>query len=132
MLWLVSQGKTEGLKQFVAKPEKFRQNWKQTALLFTDQVPVWLMVEGDTQAFSRATQKRQRKQQAARREVRQKVKSGQPVGDDERAEAAASENYQTRGPGSTNASRFRITYMARQAVKDYFDTSCRPAGEAAN
>ena len=31
----------------VAKPEKFRQSWKKTDLLWTDQVPVWLMVDGE-------------------------------------------------------------------------------------
>ena len=45
-------------------------------------------------------------------------------------EAASSENYQKKGPGSTSASRYRITYMARQAVKNYFDATKQPEGDS--
>ena len=44
LIWLTANGSSEELKDFVADPAKFRENWRQTALTFTDQIPVWLKV----------------------------------------------------------------------------------------
>jgi len=43
-MWLTAKGSFEELENFVADPAKFRLNWRQTALTFTDQIPVWLKV----------------------------------------------------------------------------------------
>ena len=134
LLWLTAQGSVEDLRRFVARPELFRTNWKKTALLFTDQIPVWLKVDASTQAVSTKTLGRHRVQQAARRDLRKKLKAGSSHDPDDSTvgHAAASENYQTRGPGSTDASRYRITYCARQAIENYFDESVQPAGDSLN
>ena len=131
LLWLTGKGSVEDLRNFVARPELFRINWKQTALLFTDQIPVWLKVDGDKQAVSTKTLGRQRVQQAARRDLRKQVKEGSQDPDASTvALSAASESYLRRGPGSTDAARYRITYCARQAIENYFDDSVQPEGDS--
>ena len=93
LLWLTGKGSLEDLKSFVARPEDWRKNWKQTVLLFT---------------VSTTKLGIQRQQQAARRDHRRQVKEGS-LDASTAAQAATSDSYLTAGPGSTKASRYRIT-----------------------
>ena len=129
LIWLTAKGSLEDLKSFVARPEDWRKNWKQTVLLFTDQIPAWLKVEGGKQAVSTTKLGSQRQQQAARRDQRKQVKAGS-LAASTAAQAAASDSYLTAGPGSTKASRYRITYCVRQAIDNFFDASAQPEGES--
>ena len=45
LLWLVANGSDEELADFFAQPQQARLNYRHTALLYTDQIPVWLKVE---------------------------------------------------------------------------------------
>ena len=129
LIWLTAKGSLQELQSFVARPADFRKNWKKTAMLYTDQIPVWLKVEGAKQAVSTRKLGRQRQQQAARRDQRKQVKAGS-LAASTAAQAAASDSYLTAGPGSTKASRYRITYCARQAIEGFFDSSAQPEGES--
>ena len=132
LIWLTAYGSQEELKPFTAITEQLRLNSSKTAILFTDQIPVWLKVEADVQLTSMRKAGRQRKQQAARRDCRKAAKSKAAPDALTASLAASSESYLTRGPGDPAASRYRITYMARQAVEGFFDSSQTPTGHLLN
>ena len=115
---------------------------KGTALLFTDQVPVWLKVEagsllvsdkrlGDCRAGMR--QRRARKQAATAM-----VKPGPLVGSLQSLQAAeelpgevtgaAATSYLQSGPCSTDANRWRVTLICKQTVKHYWHPDVEPLG----
>ena len=52
LIWLTAKGSQEELSQFVPNTERYRLGWRETALTFADQIPVWLKVEADRQACS--------------------------------------------------------------------------------
>ena len=118
ILWLTAKGSQEELSHFVQNTERYRLGWRQTALTFTDQIPVWLKVEAGRQAQSMKRTSRLRRQQHARRDTRKAFKSGSEPDALTAATAAASESYLTSSPGDPAASRYRITYCARQAVEN--------------
>ena len=132
LIWLTAYGSQEELKTWTATTEKFRLNATKTAILFTDQIPVWLNVEAGVQLTSANKLARRRKQQAARRDCRKAAKSKAAPDALTASLAASSEGYLTRGPGDPGASRYRITYCARQAVEGLFDSSQTPTGHLMN
>ena len=146
--WLVPNGSNAELADFFSKPEQFRLNFKDTGLLWTDQIPVWLKVEAGQQLVSerrlsqlRAGQKQRqaRRKQAAKRLAR-RVSGKQLQPDLEESEAegdlipepagAEGQSYLAKGPGDANASRWRVTLLARQAVEHWFDPGKQPVGSS--
>ena len=135
LCWLVANGSHEELSDFFAQPEQFRQNYRQTALLFTDQIPVWLKVEAGSTIVSeekladlRAGQHQRRARRAGAKRLARRLAAraaDEPAADDDEneddlpEEAAGKEagTYLSRGPGDANAARYRITLIARQAVE---------------
>ena len=89
-------------------------------------------MEADKQACSAKKRCRQRKEQAARRDTRKAAKQGEEPDGQTAALAASSSSYLTAGPGDPAASKFRITYCARQTITGYFDSSVQPAGHFIN
>ena len=89
-------------------------------------------MEADKQACSGTKRARQRKEQTARRDTRKAAKQGEEPDGQTAALAASSSSYLTAGPGDPAASKFRITYCARQTITGYFDSSVQPAGHFIN
>ena len=86
-------------------------------------------MEADKQACSAKKICRQRKEQTARRDTRKKTKQGEEPDEQTAARAACSSSYLTAGPGDPAASKFRITYCARQSITGYFDSTVQPTGQ---
>ena len=136
--WLVANGTSAELSQFFAKPEQFRLHAQETVLLFTDQIPVWLRVEAGSLVVSEAKLTAQRagqKQRRARRLAAAKKHSARVAGHTvpeeplpEEASGEQADSYLSRGPGDTNADRWRVTYMARQAVRHFWQPGVVPKG----
>ncbi len=134
LVWLTAAGPVQDLEKFVAKPEQFRLHANETAVVFTDQIPVWLKVEAGSQVVSEKRLEQQQKGQADRRKARKAALLRKETGQGA-AEAVvgpvdeeAAQSYLVRGPGSTAAARWRISLLARQVVEGYFDPSQEPKG----
>ena len=111
-------------------------------MLWTDQIPVWLKVDAGAQLISErrlkaaragAKQRKARRQVALRRLSAQAVSTpGQAVADDAElpaeAEGEQGESYLAKGPGDVDASRWRVTLLARQAVLNYWNPAKVPEG----
>ena len=93
---------------------------------------MWLKVEADRQACSAKKRAKLHRQQHARRDSRKAYKSGSVPDPQTAATAAGSKSYLASGPGDLGASRFRITYCARQSVENYFDSTAQPRGQLIN
>ena len=74
MVWVTAKAGIEETGSFFAQPHQFRLNWKETAILLTDQVPVWLKVEAGTQLVSEETLAALRTGAKTRRQRRTQVK----------------------------------------------------------
>ena len=66
------------------------------------------------------------------RESRKAHKAGNEFDPQTAATAAGSSAYLVAGPGDPGASRFRITYCARQTIENYFDSTAKPTGQLIN
>ena len=80
LLWLVANGSDSELVDFFAQPQQCRPNYRQTALLYTDQIPVWLKVEAGKTLVSegklaalRAGQHKRRARRAGAKRLAAKV-----------------------------------------------------------
>ena len=91
-----------------------------------------LQVEADRQACSARKIVKQRQQQTARRDSRKALLQGREPDAQTAATAAGSSSYLVAGPGDPAASRYRITYCARQTVDNYFDSTAKPTGQLIN
>ena len=145
--WLVANGTHQELADFFAQPEQFRQRYRETALLFTDQIPVWLKVEAASTVVSeeklaalRSGQKQRRARRAGAKRLARRVAAeaaGQPVAEEdlvdeplpEEATGKEADSYLNRGPGSANADRSRITLIARQVIENFWNPAVAPVGE---
>ena len=129
---MVGGGDLQQLQHWVANPAFFAGDRRSTALLFTDQVPVWLMVQAGTQIVSEAKLANVRNHKRLRTAVAKAVSAADDAGlavaacDLDEAEALSA---LTRGPGSTDAARWRITFICRQAVEDYWQPLLAPRGK---
>ena len=107
-------------------------------MLFTDQIPVWLRVEAGSLVVSEAKLTAQRagqKQRRARRLAAARKHSARVAGHTvpeeplpEEASGEQADSYLSRGPGDTKADRWRVTYMARQAVRHFWQPGVVPKG----
>ena len=129
---MVGGGDLQQLQHWVANPAFFAGDRRSTAVLFTDQVPVWLKVQAGNLIVSekKLDNVRQHKR------LRTAVASAVAAADDARLVAAACDldetealSSLTRGPGSTDAARWRITLICRQAVEDYWQPLLAPRGK---
>ncbi len=136
LVCLTGQGAVEDLAAFVGNPEQFRLHANETAVTFTDQIPVWLKVEAGTQLVSEQRLQQQHKGQADRRKARQLAQLRRQSGEGPAestcvagpVEEQAAQSYLVRGPGSTEAARWRVSLLARQAVEHHFDANREPTG----
>ena len=143
--YLVAYGTPDQLGDHVARPEEFMLHRKETVLLFTDQVPVWLKVEAGSLLLSerRASDCRAGKRQRQARRVAAKAKAkvlGRPLSGNRRAvkpaedleeeepSGSAATSYLQSGPGTTEASRWRATLICRQTVRHFWDAEAEPVG----
>ena len=142
--WLVPNGSFAELADFFGNPQQFRLNFKETVLLWTDQIPVWLKVEAGLQLVSERTlkelragkKKRQARRKQAAKKLARSVAGQQPAPEQSEAEGDLAEepvgsegqSYLAKGPGDANASRWRVTLLARQVVEHWFDPGQEPVG----
>ena len=139
--WLTAKGSAEELGNFVAQPEQFVQRRTETAVTLTDQIPVWLKVEAGSSLVSEAllsAQRQGQKRRKANRKAAAKSKGrgkgrggaatlgeedepGSGSAPEEETDEARGSSYLIKGPGSTDASRWRCSLLARQAVTGFFD-----------
>ena len=117
-------------------------------ILLTDQIPVWLKVEAGQQLVSerrlsalRSGKKlRQARRKAAAKKLAASVARKQPAQAEDQAEEETEEDlpaepageqgesYLIKGPGETSASRWRVSLLARQAVKHFWNPDKVPEG----
>ena len=117
-------------------------------ILLTDQIPVWLKVEAGQQLVSerrlsalRSGKKlRQARRKAAAKKLAASVARKQPAQAEDQAEEETEEDlpaepageqgesYLIKGPGKTSASRSRVSLLARQAVKHFWNPDKVPEG----
>ena len=90
LLWRAGCGSREDLQDYVAQPEQFIRNRRQTVLTFSDQIPVWLKPGG----AGKVLQHRSVQRQASLR--RKRKKAGETV------EAVYDH---VRGPGEAESDR---------------------------
>jgi len=129
---IVASGDLTQLQNWVANPALFADGRSSTAIVFTDQVPVWLKVEAGGVLVSEQTLAGQRAHKRARTELARAV--------DEDAHSAAlsaldethCDSTLVRGAGSTEAARWRVSLLARQAVEDFFQPLLVPRGLQCN
>ena len=137
--WLVPNGSSSELSDFVAQPEQFRLHYLDTVLLWTDQIPVWLKVDAGSQLVSESRLKAVRaggKQRKHRRQLAKlrlsaladSTEGGLPAELPAEAEGEQGESYLAKGPGDVDASRWRVTLIARQAVLNYWNPAKVPEG----
>ena len=129
---MVGGGDLQQLQHWVANPAFFAGDRRSTAVLFTDQVPVWLKVQAGNVLVSEKKLNNMREHKRRRTAVA----SAAAAADDAALAAAAYDldeteafSSLTRGPGSTDASRWRITLICRQAVEDYWQPMLPPRGK---
>ena len=140
--WLVANGSDAELSAFFACPWQFRQRYRETALIFTDQIPVWLKVDSGATLTSEdklsalrsgTRMTRSRRAAAAKKMARRagRQKDSDSSGEELPPEVSGAEaaSYLSRGPGCGDALRFRITLIARQAVEGFWDPSRVPVGQ---
>ena len=117
-LWLAGCADRETLAQWVAQPHQFIMNRRQTALTFSDQVPVWLKPSAG-KMLAPVKKIKLAREQRKRRELARK--HGKAITEQQ-------EVTQKRGPGSSSAGRWRVSLVARQAIEDYFEEGREPTG----
>ena len=128
----MANGTRDELADFFAQPEQLRLHYLETALLFTDQIPVWSKVEAGCVLVSdkklSALRSGQRQRQARRKAAAKRLRArtaGLELPDEEPLvpEQSGDEggSYLAKGPGSTNDDRWRVTLMARQAVEHFWN-----------
>ena len=135
-------GSIAELAEHVARPEEFSLHRKETALLFTGHALVWLKVEAGRLLVSdqrlgdcRAGQRQRRARRlAAKALVKPNPLPGSLTAVQEAEElpeevsGAAATSYLQTGPGSPEASRWRVTMICRQTVKHYWHATVEPVG----
>ena len=128
-VWLASCGSADQLKGEVAVPEDFLKHRKEVALVFTDQVPVWIARQNQRKVFAAHEKVKDSKQSAKLRDdgkplhVRE-IQWSQKMPDKikELADRQAAEGMsQTRsGAGAVKEDeKFRVTLELRHAVLNF-------------
>ena len=115
---LALAGSGDPLKVAVHNPEQWVLNAKDTALTFSDQIPVWLKVEPGKLLTSKHRLRLASEQRKLRRE---RKKAG------EQAQTKVRLSTARKSPGKPP--RWRVSFVARQAVTDYFNPDRPPKGE---
>ena len=90
LLWRAGCGSREDLQDYVAQPEQFIRNRRQTVLTFSDQIPVWLKPGGAGKVLQHRSVQRQ---VTLRRKRKRAGETVEPVHD------------HVRGPGCSDADR---------------------------
>lgn len=138
----VCQADPEVLQDLVADPVSFADNCKQTALVFSDQIPVWLKTEQGKLLIADSKLKQAAVQSKIRR-LNRKQRQENPAQvpelqtepelnlmdnpDEDRPEAEAAESHpRTALPGPGQAPRWRVSLIARQAILKYFQPDETP------
>ena len=101
LLWRAGCGSADDLKDYVSQPEQFILHWSETALTFSDQIPVWLKPSG----AGKILQPRSVQRLAA--DTRRRRKSG---------EQAGHVHVHARGPGEATADRSAQQYSEQAAA----------------
>ncbi len=130
-LWLAAFGSEEELSTEVALPKQFKEQRSDTWLLFSDQIPFWVKI-----GHQRCLLAEEEVQGATtRRRLRRKVTPLEPpVGQMSQQVVEAIGDLpnegqgQSRGRSTASQEKFRVTFEARQGVKDWFKVGERPTG----
>lgn len=124
LLHKVGCSQPEELREWVAQPERFYINRKETVISMSDQVPVWLKPETDKRLVLKQTVQASRwakKKRASRKAVAD--------GAEQNFEAAEAQPRQlVTALGNPSNSRSRFTLVARQLVLNFFDPDREPEG----
>ncbi len=122
LLWLVGCGSATDLKHWVGQPDQFVENRQETAITASDQIPVWLKPDAGKVLQPRSVQQAAQKAQKRRKVVR-------AGGAAEGGEKGLQHEYNhPRGPGDSGAARWRVSFVARQAVENFFSNILEPVG----
>ena len=122
--WLAAFGTVEDLKPHIADPARFINRREDTALIFSDQVPVWIKIGNRKIVFSAADKgkhSKQAKQAAGSLNSPQMSQALELINalEDDRAKSGQT---QTRGPQKSGDEKYRVTLECRQAVLNWFST----------
>ena len=140
-IWLAGVGMAEDLKGQVALPEQFILHRKNCALVFTDQIPVWVKIGRRKIVFAEhesASSSKEARKLAGGATGDQRVshawsQSSQklPAVFMEHTEKAVAEGMTQRRSGSSGSGedeKFQVTLEARQAVLHLLDLLQAPVG----
>ncbi|CAE7439407.1 unnamed protein product, partial [Symbiodinium sp. CCMP2592] len=123
-LWLAACSDEETLGKHVSKPKQFLEHRASLAILFADQIPLWIKAGAERSLF--AEWERKPTSQAALRQdlaaLHDKQLSGQ---------ADVDSGLVVQHPDSSGeplADRFRLTYEARQVLLNYNSPGTPPTG----
>jgi len=120
--WLAAFGSADQLKAHIADVPKFCERRQETALIFTDQVPVWIKIGNKKVVFSagdRCKKSSGSKKMTGGQKLPQMTQALQAV-EQLSDQIAADGQSQTRGPQKSGDDKFRITLECRQAVLNWF------------
>ena len=129
--WLAAFGSEEDLIKHVADPKKFIERRAETAMVFTDQVPVWIKIGNKKVVFGPQdvanNSKESRKMGCGGQKLPQLSQALAAI--DQMADVIAADGQsQTRGPQKSGDDKFRITLECRQAVLRWLDPTADPLG----
>ena len=101
----------------IGNPAQFVVNRQETGITMSDQIPVWLRADEGKILVDTEEAAKHQKQRRLRKKARA---SGE--------ELPPAPNSEVKGPGTPANSRHRVSFVARQAVDDYFKSGVEPRG----
>ena len=124
ILQMVSQGDIRKLAGYVAQPERFSLNRRETVISMSDQIPVWLKPDSGETLMPRKVLQAAVKAQRGRKRRAVMVQQGL----EQSGEAGEQPRQLVCAAGNPANSRSCYTLVARQLVHHYFKPDCQPHG----
>ena len=138
MLWKACFAPVSALENLVCQPQQFRDSVKKLALVFSDQIPLWIKMGSEKEVFAKwesAPVPQSELRELLQLHYQQSLESGERglkkavVSLEESAEGKESGGTGQREKRSLredSVDRYRVTYEARQAVLNYCSDGSQP------
>ena len=130
---LAAFGTEQELSAFVAKPDQFAQHRDKCVLGFSDQIPLWVSEASKRVLYAEHEVATETQDKLRSRHMEMSLQEVQPatVVLAEHPKPSAEGQTQKRQQADANASKFRITYEARQILRNWFskDPEVKPLAE---
>jgi hypothetical protein len=130
-MWTAAFGTDKDLKPYVQPTAAFIENREKTVIGMSDQIPIWVKIGRSKQVYMGSERLRRKRQKTSH----DPVQPGHGV-EGQRISAApvlpidgTAGSTLTRQNGDATQEKFRITYEARQIIRNYFNKDLDPKGE---